>query len=144
MITEATGTDVCLVHVLDDTGRSLTLAGATPPFDRQVGQVRLPLGCGISGWVASRRQPAVISDAKQSDPRYLAIESLPGPDFASVVSIPMETKLGGLVGVLEVHTVNRCEFTWRDVELLLVIGRLIAGHCTRRDCIVSWWPRARA
>ncbi|BBU20796.1 GAF sensor signal transduction histidine kinase [Mycobacterium xenopi] len=127
MITEATGTDVCLVHVLDDTGRSLTLAGATPPFDRQVGQVRLPLGCGISGWVASRRQPAVISDAKQSDPRYLAIESLPGPDFASVVSIPMETKLGGLVGVLEVHTVNRCEFTWRDVELLLVIGRLIAG-----------------
>ncbi|EUA07130.1 sensor histidine kinase domain protein [Mycobacterium xenopi 4042] len=27
MITAATGTDVCFVHVLDDTDRSLTLAG---------------------------------------------------------------------------------------------------------------------
>ena len=33
MITAATGTDVCFVHVLDDTEQSLTLAGATPPFD---------------------------------------------------------------------------------------------------------------
>ena len=29
MITAATGTDVCFVHVLDDTNRSLTLTGAT-------------------------------------------------------------------------------------------------------------------
>ena len=36
MITAATGTDVCFVHVLDDTDRSLTLAGATPPFLAQV------------------------------------------------------------------------------------------------------------
>src|SRR5699024_7114040 len=49
MITAATGTDVCFVHVLDDTERSLTLAGATPPFDGQVGKIRLPLGSGVSG-----------------------------------------------------------------------------------------------
>jgi len=36
MITAATATDVCFVHVVDDSGRSLTLAGATPPFDGQV------------------------------------------------------------------------------------------------------------
>ncbi len=47
IITEATCTDVCLVHVLDDTGRSLTLAGATPPFDREAGQVQLPLGSAV-------------------------------------------------------------------------------------------------
>ena len=29
MITAATASDVCFVHVLDDTDRSLTLAGAT-------------------------------------------------------------------------------------------------------------------
>ena len=29
MITDATATDVCFVHVLDDTERSLTLTGAT-------------------------------------------------------------------------------------------------------------------
>lgn len=127
MITASTGADVCFVHVLDDTERSLTLTGATPPFDGQVGKIRLPLGSGISGWVAAHRQPVVITDDKESDPRYLPFESLRGRDFTSMVSVPMETDPGGLVGVLNVHTVARREFTDGDVQLLLVIGRLIAG-----------------
>lgn len=127
MITDATATDVCFVHVLDDSDRSLTLTGATPPFDSEVGKIRLPLGHGISGWVAREREPVVIADDKESDPRYLPFESLRGRDFTSMVSVPMETDPGGLVGVLNVHTVARREFTARDVELLLVIGRLIAG-----------------
>ncbi|KHO27544.1 ATPase [Mycolicibacterium setense] len=127
MITEATATDVCFVHVLDDSERALTLAGATPPFDAEIGKIRLPLGQGISGWVASHRQPVVIGHDKESDPRYMPFESLRGRDFTSMVSVPMETGPGGLVGVLNVHTVDRREFTPRDVELLLVIGRLIAG-----------------
>jgi signal transduction histidine kinase len=127
MITTATATDVCFVHVLDDTERSLTLTGATPPFDSEVGKIRLPLGQGISGWVASHREPVVIIHDKESDPRYMPFESLRGSDFTSMVSVPMETDPGGLVGVLNVHTVQRREFADRDVELLLVIGRLIAG-----------------
>jgi two-component system, NarL family, sensor kinase len=127
MITDATGTDVCFVHVLDDSDRSLTLAGATPPFDREVGRIRLPLGSGISGWVASHRQPVVITEHKESDPRYVPIDTLRDSDFTSMVSVPMETDPGGLVGELTVHTVERREFTPGDVELLLVIGRLIAG-----------------
>lgn len=127
IITAATDSDVCFVHVLDDTERSLTLAGATPPFDSEVGKIRLPLGQGISGWVASHREPVVILDDKESDPRYLPFQSLRGRDFTSMVSVPMETDPGGLVGVLNVHTVAQREFGDRDVELLLVIGRLIAG-----------------
>ncbi|UXA14678.1 GAF domain-containing sensor histidine kinase [Mycobacterium sp. SMC-8] len=127
MITAATDSDVCFVHVLDDTERSLTLAGATPPFDSEVGKIRLPLGQGISGWVAGNRQPVVIKKDKESDPRYLPFQSLRGRDFTSMVSVPMETDPGGLVGVLNVHTVAERDFGDRDVELLLVIGRLIAG-----------------
>jgi signal transduction histidine kinase len=127
MITAATATDVCFVHVLDDSDRSLTLAGATPPFDSEIGKIRLPLGSGVSGWVASHREPVVITHDKESDPRYMPFQSLRGSDFTSMVSVPMETDPGGLVGVLNVHTVARREFTARDVELLLVIGRLIAG-----------------
>ena len=127
IITAATDSDVCFVHVLDDTERSLTLAGATPPFDSEVGKIRLPLGQGISGWVASHREPVVILGDKESDPRYLPFQSLRGRDFTSMVSVPMETDPGGLVGVLNVHTVAQREFGDRDVELLLVIGRLIAG-----------------
>jgi two-component system NarL family sensor kinase len=127
LITEATTTDVCFVHVLDDTDRSLSLAGATPPFDQQVGRIRLPMGSGVTGWVASHQEPAVIAEHKEFDPRYLPIPALRGTEFTSMASVPMATVPAGLVGVLNVHTVARREFTDHDIRLLLVIGRLVAG-----------------
>ena len=144
MITAATESDVCFVHVLDDTDQSLTLAGATPPFDEQVGRIRMPLGSGVSGWVASHREPVVIVADKESDPRYLPMAALRGRDFTSMASVPMETEPGGLVGVLNVHTIERRDFTPRDIELLLVIGRLIAGslHQARLHRQVSARERA--
>lgn len=127
LITAATASDVCFVHVLDDSGASLTLAGATPPFDANIGQVHLQLGEGVSGWVAQHREPVVITSGKSEDPRYVPIAALRGSDFTSMASVPMETGPGRLVGVLNVHTVARREFTHRDIQLLLAIGKLTAG-----------------
>jgi two-component system, NarL family, sensor kinase len=127
LVTDATGTDLCYVYVLDDSGRSLTLAGATPPLDLAVGQIGLPLGTGVSGWVASHHQPAVIIDDKEADPRYRHLPQLRGRDFTSMASVPMVSHPGGLVGVLNVHTRDRHEFTERDLQLLTSIGSLIAG-----------------
>lgn len=127
LITDATDTDVCFVHVLDDGERSLSLAGATAPFDRAVGKVRLPIETGVTGWVARNRTPTVIVENKESDPRYVPIPALRGTDFTSMASVPMATDAAGLVGVLNVHTVARREFTERDIRLLVVIGGLVAG-----------------
>ena len=127
VITDATATDVCFVHVLDDTDHSLTLAGATPPFDAQVGAVHLPFGQGVAGWVASLRRPVVIIDDKRSDPRYLPIPELRGEDFTSMVSVPMTSEPAGLAGVLNLHTRTRREFDDRDVRFLLAVGGLLAG-----------------
>jgi two-component system NarL family sensor kinase len=43
------------------------------------------------------------------------------------VSVPMESQPTGLVGVLNVHTRQRRDFTDRDVRLLGSIGSLVAG-----------------
>lgn len=126
LIADATETDVCFVHVLDDAGQSLTLAGATPPFD-VAGQVQLPLGAGVTGWVASHQRPAVIVENKEADPRYRPIPALRGSEFTSMASVPMASDLAGLVGVLNVHTRARREFTERDLRLLTMIGTLVAG-----------------
>ena len=144
LIVAATATDVCFVHVLDDTGQSLSLAGATPPFDQEVGRVRLALGTGVTGWVAARRQAAVLVDHKESDPRYLRIPALRGEDFTSMASVPMASDLAGLVGVLNVHTRDRREFTERDIRLLTTIGSLLAGsvHLARLHRRVALRERA--
>lgn len=127
VITEATATDVCFVHVLDDSEQALTLLGATPPFDAEVGSVHLPLGQGVSGWVASHGEPVVIAEDKEADPRYRPIPALRGQDYTSMASVPMISGPGGLAGVLNVHTRARRRFDDRDVRLLLAIGRLLAA-----------------
>lgn len=127
LIVEATATDVCFVHVLDDGGGSLTLAGATPPFDQQVTRIHLPLGEGVTGWVASHRSPVVIAENKQADPRYRYFPELGGHGFTSMASVPMASRPAGLVGVLNVHTRQRRDFADRDVRLLTSIGSLVAG-----------------
>lgn len=127
LIVSATATDVCFVHVLDDTDQSLTLAGATAPFDAQVGHIRLSLGEGIAGWAALRHEPVVIVEHKQNDPRYRYFPELRGEDYTSMASVPMASSPGGLVGVLNVHTRARREFNDRDVRVLTSIGSLLAG-----------------
>jgi signal transduction histidine kinase len=127
LIVEATTTDVCFVHVLDDSGGALTLTGATPPFERQVGRIQLPVGEGVSGWVASHRKPAVIAADKETDPRYRHLPELGGQDYTSMVSVPLQSRPTGLVGVLDVLTRQRRDFTDRDVRLLTSIGSLVAG-----------------
>ena len=127
LVTETTGTDVCFVHLLDERGRTLRLSGATPPFDGLVGKIELGLGEGVSGWVASHVQPAVIVDDKAADPRYRYIPALRGEEFTSMVSVPVVTPRGHMVGVLNVHTRQRREFTAGDVELLRSVAGLVAG-----------------
>jgi two-component system NarL family sensor kinase len=127
LITETTSTDVCFVHLLDPAGDRLQLRGATPPFDRLARRIELPLGEGVSGWVAAHCQPVVITDNKRDDPRYRYIPELRGEEFVSMASVPMLTRPGDLVGVLNVHTRDRREFTEADVELLGSVAGLIAG-----------------
>lgn len=126
VITEMTATDVCFVHLIDDSGRHLELRGATPPFER-VRRIELSVGEGVAGWVAAHREPVVIVQDKFADPRYKYIPELRGEDFTSLISVPIITRLGALVGVLNVHTRLRREFTDADVQLLRSIAGLLAG-----------------
>jgi two-component system, NarL family, sensor kinase len=127
LVTETTDTDVCFVHLLDERARMLQLRGATPPFDTMVGSIELAVGEGVAGWVADHGEPAVIVDNKTADPRYRYIPALRGEDFTSMLSVPVVTPLGHLVGVLNVHTRERREFSAADVELLRSVAGLVAG-----------------
>jgi two-component system, NarL family, sensor kinase len=127
LITETTQTDVCFVYLLDEAGGRLVLRGATPPFHRLAGQVELKMGEGVSGWVAAHGRPAVIVEDKLSDQRYKHIPALGREDFTSLASVPILSKPHRLVGVLNVHTRQRREFTDADVQLLGWMAGLMAG-----------------
>lgn len=124
LVTAATHSDVCFVHLLDEELRRLVLAGATPPFDEQVGIVQLALGEGIAGWVAKFARPAVVPD-KWKDRRYRYIPELRGEDFTSMVSVPMLAR-GRVVGVLNVHSRAARNYGDQDLALLTQVAKLMA------------------
>jgi two-component system, NarL family, sensor kinase len=124
LVTAATRSDVCFVHLVDEELRRLVLTGATPPFDEQVGSVQLALGEGIAGWVARHARPAVVPD-KWKDSRYRYIPELRGQDFTSMVSVPMLVR-GRVVGVLNVHSRAARDYGDEDLILLTHVANLMA------------------
>ena len=124
LVTEATGSDVCFVHLVDEERQRVVLAGATKPFDQVVGTVELAIGEGVAGWVAQHGEPAVVPD-KWSDRRYRYIPALRGEDFVSLVSVPMIAG-GRVVGVLNVHSREERIYGAHDLALLTGVARLMA------------------
>jgi signal transduction histidine kinase len=127
LVRRTTGVDVVFVFVLDDDGRQLALTGATHPFQAAVGTVHLPLGEGVSGWVASHCTPVVLPDGKLDDARWRRFPQLRGEDFVSMASVPLDTSSGEVVGVLNVHTVHRRDWDADDLALLRSTARMVAG-----------------
>ena len=126
LMTEVTAADVCFVHVLDETGRRLVLAGGTPPVDELAGTIELDVGEGVAGWVALHGEPAVVED-KWNDPRYRYFPELRGENYASLLSVPMISRPGHLVGVLNVHSESRLHFSPDLVSLVGNVANLMAG-----------------
>ena len=123
LMTEATGADVCFVHVVDEDGMRICLVGATPPFEEVVGQVELLVGEGVAGWVAQYAKPAVVPN-KWDDPRYKYIPALRGEDYTSMMSVPMLVR-GTVVGVLNVHSKQTRIWDESDVALLSDVANLM-------------------
>ena len=124
LVTEATSSDVCFVHLVDDERGRVVLVGATPPFDEVVGTIELPIGEGVAGWVAQHARPAVVPD-KWKDPRYRYIPALRGEDFASLVSVPMLVR-GRVVGVLNGHSRRPRAFGDEELSVLTQVADLLA------------------
>jgi two-component system, NarL family, sensor kinase len=125
LVAEATGSDVCFVHVLDEDRNRIVLMGATPPFSELAGTVELGLGEGIAGWVALHAEPAVVPD-KWKDERYRYIPALRGQDYESLASVPMLVRGQKVVGVLNVHSRKFQAYGEGDLALLSQVANLMA------------------
>jgi two-component system NarL family sensor kinase len=127
LVMEATRGDACFLHLWDPEDECLVLRAASPPYQSEVGKIRLQLGEGVAGWVAANREVVVIPDDKWADSRYKYIPELQGELFTSMLSVPVVSQSGALVGVFNVHSRERRDFSGRDVEFLRLTGSLIAG-----------------
>ncbi len=126
LVTEATRGDACFLLLWDPEEERLVLRAASHEFEKAVGSVRLRLGEGVSGWVAQNREVVAIPEDKWSDTRYKYNPELGGERFNSMLSVPVVSKTGALLGVFNVHTLGRRDFDERDIRFLRLTASLVA------------------
>ena len=123
--TEATGCHACLIYLLESD--RLVLRAASPVHSRFVGQIEMELGEGVTGWVAQRKEAALIRDSALRDPRMRYFPELEEERWQSMAAVPVTARAGEVIGVIVLHTAAPREFTEEDVELLTHTATLVGG-----------------
>src|SRR6266550_2992224 len=129
--TSAIGTDVCSLYLVTGQGRELLLTATNGLNERMVGKVVMPVGDGITGWVAESRRPAVVPDVSK-EPHWKWVPGLDEDRFHSMLSVPIESG-PRLVGVLNVQTALQRDFDSGDIDFLRAIAGQVAGILERSE-----------
>jgi len=127
--TAAAQAEVCSLYLLDRDGAGVTLAATNGLDPEQIGVARLPLGVGITGIVAKMRRPTTSVNVHR-DRRFHWIRGVDQLKFTSMCSVPLIWN-DQVVGVLNVQTIRRRQFTRRDVAFLEALAGLLAGIVER-------------
>ena len=129
--TSAMGTDVCSLYLLTARGRELRLTATNGLNERMIGKVVMPVGDGITGWVADSRKPAVVPDVSK-EPHWKWVPGLDEDRFHSMLSVPIESG-PRLVGVLNVQSTEKRDFNSSDIDFLRAIAGQVAGILERSE-----------
>lgn len=121
----ASRAEVVSLYLMDRDGTGVTLAATNGLDQHAVGVARLRLGQGITGLVARDQTPITTPDVKE-DPRFAWIRGVDQARFTSMCSVPLLWN-EQVVGVINVQTVERREFTAVDVRFLETLAGLLAG-----------------
>src|ERR1700675_975323 len=129
--TSAMGTDVCSLYLLTAKGRELRLTATNGLNEQMIGKVVMPVGDGITGWVADSRRPAVVPDVSK-EPHWKWVPGLDEDRFLSMLSVPIESG-PRLVGVLNVQSAEKRDFNSADIDFLRAIAGQVAGILERSE-----------
>jgi signal transduction histidine kinase len=115
LIAEAFGYDLVGLNLVDPLDPERLYQAATYPTDRKFPRsFRVPLGRGLTGWVALHGQPRLVNDVRR-EPLYIVG---PGRE-ASRSELDVPLKLGDrTLGVLNVESERRNAFAAEDVPYL--------------------------
>jgi signal transduction histidine kinase len=121
-IRECLGTDTCAVLLLDEE-RAELVARAALGIEEEVEQgVRIPLGKGFAGRIASTGRPVILDELAEAD---VVNPILREKGIRSMLGVPLLVQ-GNPIGVLHVGTLTPRRFTRDDEELLQLVADRVA------------------
>ena len=114
------GGDRVSILLLDKERKILELR-ASVGYSEDAALVRIPVGSGITGWVATHRKPLRLDDVR-NDPRYITIST----NTRSELAIPLLYR-NEILGVLNVESEQVAAYTENDEEMLGTLAGSLAA-----------------
>jgi len=114
------GGDRVMILLLDRDRKELQVK-ASVGYSEEVAQIRIPVGSGVTGWVAAHRRPLRIDDIAD-EPRYIQVSS----NTRSELAVPLIYR-NEMLGVLNVESEQQAAYSEGDEEMLGTLGGSLAA-----------------
>jgi len=126
IVTEMTKADSVFVYLFDERKENLVLMASKTAHKKELGQVVLKVGEGITGWVARESKPVAIKEHAYKDPRFKSFDVLPEDRYEAFLSLPIIYKARA-IGVINVQHKRQHSYSESTVNLIESISKQIGG-----------------
>ena len=132
-VAEVIGVEACSVYLYDKNTDDLTLRATRGLNVAAVGQVRIGMGEGVTGWAAREGRPVAIRDVRR-DSRFHVEPALGEETFRAILAVPIvlfsveRFHLGAakLQGVITIQTVAARDFTPEEINFVETVAGELA------------------
>lgn len=126
MIAQVTVCDACLVYLADHANGDVVLVASQLPHAAEIGNLRLKMGEGVTGWVAAHRSVVALARNASQDARFKTFPALQEDTYEAFLSVPLVSG-GDLLGVINVHHRNPRTHRPEEIALVTFIGEQMGG-----------------
>lgn len=126
LVAGVTNCDACLVYLVEPARGEIVLCASQLPHAAEIGNIRMKIGEGVTGWVAERRSVVALSSRASSDPRFKSFTALPEDTYEALLSVPLISG-GDVTGVINVHHKKPRKHAPEEVALLSYVAEQMGG-----------------
>src|SRR5499426_2800402 len=89
LVVGVTDCDASLVYLLEVARSEIVLCASQLPHAGEIGNIRMKIGEGVTGWVAKHRAVVALSSQAFADPRFKSFTNLPEDTYQAFLSVPL-------------------------------------------------------
>jgi len=123
---QVTDCDACLVYLLDRDSDEVVLRASQVPHAAALGNLRMKVGEGVTGWVAEHKSVVALSTKASADARFKRFQTLVEDTYEAFLSVPLVSG-GDVIGVINVHHRNTHNHNGEEISLLTFVGEQMGG-----------------
>src|ERR1700734_3746218 len=123
---QVTDCDACLVYLLDRDTDEVVLRASQLPHAAALGNLRMKVGEGVTGWVAEHKSVVALSSRAAADGRFKRFQTLVEDTYEAFLSVPLVSG-GDVIGVINVHHRQTHNHNGEEISLLTFIGEQMGG-----------------